>query len=266
MINEFRVAFQRLLDASVAQSPEFRSAMHEVFRLSPQVPQEERVFALEALVPVMRECEPIAGIAADLAVLAGALVEADTPAGQAGIEVMRQLAHYGKAADVFLQAWEQTGGGSPPPPMEVTAAEEQRVAASLNELARVATTGWWVAHRYGLAAKAVLTDADTRAALCTVPAAPQETAFLEELTHIAGRLSTEIAEYGEVHGLLRALAPDSAAVPENAAVPDHAPEEAPRTPEPPEPAPVPATPPGAGLLPPLPPGVSDSAGWAPQWK
>ncbi|ASU83948.1 hypothetical protein CDO52_15195 [Nocardiopsis gilva YIM 90087] len=212
MINEFRAAFQELLDAAVAQSPNFRSAMHEVFRLSSQVPQEERILALDALAPVMRQSEPVAGIAADLAVLAGALVEAGAPAGPAGVEVMRQLGDYGKAAGAFLMAWEETGGGTPPPPMEVTEAEEQRVAAYLNELARLATTGWWVSHRYGLAAKTVLNDTETRAALRSDPGTLQEMTYLEELTLIARQLAAEIQEYQEVHELLRMAAADSALV------------------------------------------------------
>ncbi|GAA1996678.1 hypothetical protein GCM10009799_24490 [Nocardiopsis rhodophaea] len=212
MINEFRAAFQELLDTAVAQSPNFRSAMHEVFRLSSHVPQEERILALDALVPVMRQSEPVAGIAADLAVVAGALMDTGTPAGPAGVEVMRQLATYGQAAGAFLAAWQETGAGTPPPPMEVTEAEEQRVAPYLNELARLATTGWWVSHRYALAARTVLNDADTRAALRGDRAAPRDVGHLAELTRIARQLSAEIAEYEEVHALLRMAAADNALV------------------------------------------------------
>lgn len=206
VIDEFRAAFQNVLDAAATQAPHFPAAVHEVFRLAPHVPAEERIIALDALAPVLRDSEPAAGIAADLAVLAGALVEAGAPAGQTGLEVLRQLGSYGKAAGAFLQAWQQTGGGTPPPPLEVTEAEEKRVTAVLEELAALATMGWWASERYGLAARTMLTDSYVRAAVRA------DAEALQELTRIAGELSAQLPEYAEVHELLRMSAADTVLV------------------------------------------------------
>ncbi|MGQ4267993.1 hypothetical protein [Nocardiopsis changdeensis] len=206
MTEEFRAAFQRVLDTAAEQAPGFPAAVHDVFRLSSQVPQEELAVAMEALAPVLSDCEPVAGIAADLAVLAGALVEAGAPAGQVGLEVLRQLGSYGQAAAAFMHAWDKTGGGAPPHPGEVGEAEEQRVEEVLGENAPLATVGWWTCLRYGLAAKAMLGDSRVRAAVRA------DSGALEGLSQIVHALSTRLPEFTEVGELLKMAEADSALV------------------------------------------------------
>lgn len=197
MTEEFRAAFQRVLDTAASQAPGFPEAVHDVFRLSSQVSREELAIALEALTPVLGDCEPHAGVAADLSVLAGALVESGAPAGQVGLEVLRQLGSYGQAAVAFIHAWEKTGGGSLPAPNDVGEAEEKRVEQVLGDNAPLATVGWWTSLRYGLAAKAMLGDSGVRAAVRADPGA------LHELGQIVQALSTRLNEFGEVGELLR---------------------------------------------------------------
>lgn len=197
MTDEFRAAFQRVLDTAASQAPAFPAAVHDVFRLSSQVPVEELAIAMEALPPVLGDSEPVAGIAADLAVLAGALVEAGAPAGQVGLEVLRQLGSYGQAAVAFMHAWDKTGGGQLPAPNDVSAADEQRVEEVLGENAPLATVGWWTSLRYGLAAKAMLGDPGVRAAVRA------DSSALEGLTQIVHALSTQLSEFVEVNELLR---------------------------------------------------------------
>ncbi|WP_159945104.1 MULTISPECIES: hypothetical protein [unclassified Nocardiopsis] len=206
MTEEFRAAFQRVLDTAANQAPDFPGAVHDVFRLSSQVPVDELAIAMEALAPVLSDAEPTAGIAADLAVLAGALVESGAPAGQVGLEVLRQLGSYGQAAVAFMHAWDKTGGGAPPAPPEVSEAEEARVEEVLGENAPLATVGWWTSLRYGLAAKAMLGDARVRAAVRSDPSA------LEGLTQIVHALSTQLSEFVEVNELLRMAEADTALV------------------------------------------------------
>ncbi len=197
MTDEFRAAFQRVLDTAASQAPGFPEAVHDVFRLSSQVPQEELAIALEALAPVLSDCEPYAGVSADLSVLAGALVESGAPAGQVGLEVLRQLGSYGQAAAAFIHAWEKTGAGTLPAPNDVGEAEEKRVEEVLGENAPLATVGWWTSLRYGLAAKAVLGDSGVRSAVRADPGA------LDELSQIVQALSTRLNEFTEVGELLR---------------------------------------------------------------
>uniref|UniRef100_UPI000379C3E3 hypothetical protein n=1 Tax=Nocardiopsis lucentensis TaxID=53441 RepID=UPI000379C3E3 len=197
MTEEFRAAFQRVLDTAASQAPEFSSAVHDVFRLSSQVSKDELATALEALAPVLGECESVAGVAADLAVLAGALVESGAPAGQVGLEVLRQLGSYGQAAVAFMHAWDKTGGGALPAPAAVTEAEEKRVEEVLGDNAPLATVGWWTSQRYGLAAKAMLGDPGVRTAV------RGDASALEGLGQIVRALSTQLSEFVEVHELLR---------------------------------------------------------------
>lgn len=194
---EFRAAFQRVLDTAAAQAPDFPEAVHDVFRLSTQVPPEELGHAMEALSPVLSDCEPVAGIAADLSVLAGALVESGAPAGQVGLEVLRQLGSYGQAAVAFMHAWDKTGGGRLPEPGETSGEQEKRVEEVLGENAPLATIGWWTSLRYGLAAKAMVSDASVRAALRA------DAGALEGLTQIVHALSTRLHEFVELGELLR---------------------------------------------------------------
>ncbi|WP_150240190.1 hypothetical protein [Nocardiopsis quinghaiensis] len=203
MTEEFRAAFQRVLDTAASQAPDFPAAVHDVFRLSSQVPVEELATAMEALAPVLSDTEPAAGIAADLAVLAGALVESGAPAGQVGLEVLRQLGRYGQAAAAFMHAWDKTGGGSPPSPNDVSEADEQRVEEVLGENAPLATAGWWTSLRYGLAAKAMLGDPEVRAAVRA------DSSALEGLTQIVHALSTQLSDFVELNELLRMAEADT---------------------------------------------------------
>lgn len=197
MIEEFRAAFQRVLDTAAGQAHDFPEAVKEAFRLSSSVPKEELEIALEALAPVLGDCEPYAGIAADLSVLAGALAESGTPAGQSGLEVLRQVGSYGQAAVAFMHAWDKTGGGTLPAPSQVGDEEEGRVEEVLGDNAPLATAGWWTAQRYGLAAKAMLSDSGVRSAVRADPSA------LDGLSQIVQALSTRLSEFGEVAELLR---------------------------------------------------------------
>ena len=197
MTEEFRAAFQRVLDTAASQAPEFPAAVHDAFKLSSQVPVEELGIAMEALSPVLGEAEPTAGIAADLAVLAGALVESGAPAGQVGLEVLRQLGSYGQAAVAFMHAWDKTGGGALPAPNSVSEADEARVEEVLGENAPLATMGWWTSLRYGLAAKAMLSDPGVRAAVRA------DSSALEGLTQIVHALSTQLSEFVAVKELLQ---------------------------------------------------------------
>ncbi|MFB8765530.1 hypothetical protein [Nocardiopsis alba] len=197
MTEEFRAAFQRVLDTAAGQTPDFPEAVREAFRLSSHVPAEELETALEALAPVLGDCEPYPGVAADLSVLAGALVESGAPAGQVGLEVLRQVGSYGQAAVAFLHAWEKTGGGPLPAPSEVSEAEEKRVEEVLGENAPLATMGWWTVQRYGLAAKAMLSDAGVRSAVRA------DAGAMKGLGQIVQALSTRLSEFGEISELLR---------------------------------------------------------------
>ncbi|WP_017572932.1 hypothetical protein [Nocardiopsis halotolerans] len=203
MTDEFRAAFQRVLDTAASQAPGFPAAVHDVFRLSSQVPVEELAIAMEALAPVLSDSEPAAGIAADLSVLAGALVEAGAPAGQVGLEVLRQLGSYGQAAVAFMHAWDKTGGGSLPTPNDVSETDEHRVEEVLGDNAPLATVGWWTSLRYGLAAKAMLGDSEVRAAVRA------DASALEGLTQIVHALSTQLSEFVEVNELLRMAEADT---------------------------------------------------------
>jgi hypothetical protein len=204
MITEFTTAFQDLMDAAEQRSSAVMTHIRRVFQLADDVSEADRTAALDALAPVIASSVP--GLSADLSILAGSLVEKGTPAGSAGIAVLEQLSTLGKAAGVFLYAWEQTGQDAPPDPDEVSQEHEERVAAVLGELAEVATTSWWVSPRFGLAAKTMLTDAKLRA---HVRADPE---LLEHLTLIAQQLASHIGPFGETYELLRMAAVDRAVV------------------------------------------------------
>lgn len=117
MVDEFRAAFQELIDASVSTDPQqFPPAVHKVYLLASRIPPAERELALEALTPLLSGDHAAPGIIADLSVVAGALVEMGTEPGPAGIEILHRLRTMGKGAIVFVRAWERTGGGTPPTP------------------------------------------------------------------------------------------------------------------------------------------------------
>ncbi|GAA1996811.1 hypothetical protein GCM10009799_24720 [Nocardiopsis rhodophaea] len=198
VIDEFRAAFQELIDASVATDPQpFPAAAHKVYTLVPHVPEEERELALEALAPLLSGGHALPGVAADLSLIAGAMVESGAAPGTTGVEVVRLLRLMGKGAAVFLSAWDRTGGGPPPDPDTVTAEAEERVATDLAEAAPTATVCWWTIRRHGLAAKTMLGSSAVRAAIRSDPA------LHAELVAISNQLSAALWEFDEVRALLR---------------------------------------------------------------
>ncbi|MFW5418032.1 hypothetical protein J0910_15580 [Nocardiopsis sp. CNT-189] len=215
MIQEFRTAVGNVAEVAESRPHELRMAMAEVFRAAPHVSREVRTEGIDALARTLTEHRWSPGVAVEVAILCGALVEHDTPAGAAGVEVMRQLSENGKGADLFRAAWEEAGQ-KPPAPDEVTADSERPVAEYLARpefevadpasMAASMTMCWWVSQRYGLAAKTMLNDAGVRAALRAEPE------MLGELTVVAQNLSAHIDEYTEVHELLRMAAADRALV------------------------------------------------------
>lgn len=198
MIDAFRAAFQELIDASLLGDPQrFGPAVGQVYGLASRVPASERQIALEALGPIFSGHHAGPGMEADLTVVAGALVEMGTAPGTTGIEVLRLLREAGKAAGVFLHAWEQTGGGPPPEPDQVSGADEERVATVLGDSAPTATMCWWTARRYGLSAKTMLSSARVRSAV------RRDEEMHSDLLAIAAQLSAHLTEFGEVSALLR---------------------------------------------------------------
>mgnify|MGYP006976762391 FL=1 len=198
VIDAFRAAFQELIDASLLGDPQrFGPAVGRVYELASQVPVSEREIALEALGPIFSGHHAGPGIEADLTVVAGALVEMGTQPGTTGIEVLRLLRETGRAAGMFLHAWDKVGDGAPPDPDQVTAADESKVAAVLGDSAPVATLCWWTARRYGLSAKTMLSSAQVRAAVRA------DAEMHSDLLAIAAQLSAHLAEFGEVTALLR---------------------------------------------------------------
>ncbi|GAB3209102.1 hypothetical protein GCM10027294_22140 [Marinactinospora endophytica] len=198
MIDAFRAAFQELIDAALAGAPHrFGPAVRNVHGLASQVPTEERAIALEALAPIFSGHHAGPGVSADLAVVAGALVEMGTDPGPTAVEILRRAADSGKGAALFLQSWEKTGGGTPPEPEQVTSADEERVAAALGENAPAATMCWWTSRRYGLSAKTMLGEAAVRAAV------REDTVLREDLTAVAAHLAAFLPEFDEVGALAR---------------------------------------------------------------
>ncbi|MDA8370005.1 MAG: hypothetical protein M0026_09040 [Nocardiopsaceae bacterium] len=198
MIDEFRAAFQELIDASVAtDAQQFPPAVQRVYHLASQVPADERELALEALAPIISGGYALPGITADLSVVAGALVEMGAAPGPTGTEVMRQVRTMGQGAAVFLHAWERTAATPPPDPDEVTAAAEERVAAELGDTAPTATMCWWTVRRYALAAKTMLSEPSVRTAM------RGDTELRAELIAISNQLCPALPEFGEVRALLR---------------------------------------------------------------
>lgn len=207
MVDEFRAAFQELIDASVATDPQqFPPAVHKVYLLASQIPASERELALEALTPLLSGDHAAPGIIADLSVVAGALVEMGTDPGPAGVEILHRLRTMGKGAIVFVRAWERTGGGPPPDPDAVTADAEARVAADLGPDAPAATMCWWTIRRHGLAARTMLGEPGVRAHIRRDPSTHAE------LVAIANQLSDQLDEFDEVRALLRMAETSSALV------------------------------------------------------
>ncbi|MEV2276893.1 hypothetical protein AB0I72_15060 [Nocardiopsis sp. NPDC049922] len=198
MVDEFRAAFQELIDASVAADPQqFPPAVHKVYVLASQIPASERELALEALAPLLSGNQAAPGIIADLSVVAGALVEMGTDPGPTGIEVLLRARGMGRGAIVFTRAWERTGPDAPPDPDTVTAADETRVAADLGADAPGATMCWWTIRRHGLAARTMLGHTSVRAHVRRDPT------LHAELVAIANQLSDHLREFDDIRNLLR---------------------------------------------------------------
>jgi len=207
VIDEFRAAFQELIDASVASDTRrFPDAVHRVYSGAHQVPTEERELALEALGTLLQGAHTGPGITADLCVVAGALVECGTMPGDTGTTVVRLLRTMGQGATVFLHAWNATGPGAPPDPDEVTAEAEQRVAARLGDTAATATICWWTIRRHALAAATMLGDHRVRAAV------RGDATLSAELIAIANQLSGTLPEFDDLRALLRMTGATSALV------------------------------------------------------
>ncbi|GHC80226.1 hypothetical protein GCM10007079_19030 [Nocardiopsis terrae] len=207
MVDEFRAAFQELIDASVSTDPQqFPPAVHKVYLLASRIPPAERELALEALTPLLSGDHAAPGIIADLSVVAGALVEMGTEPGPAGIEILHRLRTMGKGAIVFVRAWERTGGGTPPDPDTVTADAEARVAADLGADAPAATMCWWTIRRHGLAAKTMLSEPSVRSHTRRDPS------LHAELVAIANQLSDLLTEFDQLRALLRMAEVTSALV------------------------------------------------------
>ncbi|MDA2803933.1 hypothetical protein [Nocardiopsis suaedae] len=207
MIDEFRAAFQELIDASVASDTErFPEAVHRVYNLAHHVPAEERELALEALGTLLSGGHTGPGITADLCVVAGALVESGAIPGETGTTVVRLLRTMGQGAAVFLHAWNAAGAGDVPDPDEVTAQAEQTVAEDLGETAATATICWWTIRRHALAAATMLADHRVRAAVRA------DTALGAELIAISNQLSAALEEFTEMRALLRMTGATSALV------------------------------------------------------
>lgn len=197
VIDEFRSAFQELIDSSVTAGAGFSAAVHRVYQLAPHVPAQERALAMKALGPVLAGDHGTPGVIADLMVVAGAMVEIGTPPGATGVEVLRQLVFSGKGAVQFLKAWNQAGSDTLPDPDSVGEADQNRVAPHLGNDAPVMTVAWWTIRRGGLAGKTMLTDPEVRAALRRDPA------LHAELVPIAQQLRCALWEFDEINTLLR---------------------------------------------------------------
>ncbi|MBR8745077.1 hypothetical protein [Nocardiopsis sp. MG754419] len=207
MVDEFRAAFQELIDASVATDPHrFPPAVHKVYLLASRIPTSERELALEALTPLLAGDHAAPGVLADLAVVAGALVEMGTEPGPAGIEILHLLRTMGNGAIAFLRAWESTGVGAPPDPDAVTADAEARVSAHLGNDAPAATMCWWTIRRHGLAGRTMLAHPEVRAHIRRDPS------LHAQLVAITNQLSDLLVEFDEVRTLLRMAEATSALV------------------------------------------------------
>ena len=207
MVDEFRTAFQELIDASVSSDPQnFPPAVHKVYLLASHIPVSERELALEALAPLLSGDHAAPGITADLCVVAGALVEMGTNPGPTGVQVLNRLRTMGKGAVVFLRAWKRTSQAPPPDPDTVTAEAEARVTGELGPDAPSATMCWWTIRRHGLAAKTMLSESNVRSHLRSDPS------LHAELVAITNQLSTLLTEFDQVRALLRMSEASSALV------------------------------------------------------
>ncbi|MEE2044740.1 hypothetical protein Q7689_15375, partial [Nocardiopsis tropica] len=75
MIEDFRGAVSAVAEAAENQPSQLRAAVSAVFRLADRVPADARVEGLAVLTGTLRAHQWSAGVAADIALLCGALVE-----------------------------------------------------------------------------------------------------------------------------------------------------------------------------------------------
>ncbi|MFL1426392.1 MULTISPECIES: hypothetical protein [unclassified Nocardiopsis] len=197
MIEDFRRAVADVVEAAPSRPHDVLPLAGTLFQLAGHVPVEERAAALAAIAGRLRTPERIAlGAVADLAVLCGALVEVGTPAGPAGVEITRRAREVGAQAMRFAEAWETTGEDDPPHPRETGESHRARVTPVLGDADMYSLASWATMQPYGLAVRAVLSDAEVRAALREDPRG------LAELQALSSRMRRHVEEFGEVYELL----------------------------------------------------------------
>ncbi|WP_306367646.1 hypothetical protein [Nocardiopsis sp. CC223A] len=197
MIEDFRRAVADVVEAAQSRPHDVLPLAGTLFQLAGHVPVAERVAALAAIAERLRTPDRIAlGAVADLAVLCGALVEVGTPAGPAGVEITRRAREVGAQALRFAEAWESTGGDDPPHPRETGESHRARVTPVLGDADMYSLASWATMQPYGIAIRAVLSDAEVRAALRADPRG------LAELQVLSSRMRRHVEEFGEVYELL----------------------------------------------------------------
>lgn len=257
----FRTAVQGLIEAAESQdTSRFATHVRASFELAAQVDTAAREDAIAEVGPVIANPGILPGDAADLAIVAGAMVDTGARAGSVGLLVLRSLATTTQAAIQFVDAWEHTGGGSVIAPEALTTADEQRVAQVLGAQAGAATMAWWTARRFAAAGVSMLGDAEVRSHLAAEPE------LQRDLAAGAARLGAILPEFAQLATLLDGIIAEP---PEETPAPD-----APPAGEPPvtsgpvttEPAPPSGHPPGAGLVPEPPPSAAVTAQWGTAWR
>ncbi|MDS1269127.1 hypothetical protein RIF23_02320 [Lipingzhangella sp. LS1_29] len=259
MTDAFRTAVLGLIDAAESQDTHrFATHVRDSFELAGQVDAQAREDAIARIGPVIANPGILPGDAADLAIVAGAMVDTGARAGSVGLLVLRSLASTAQAATRFVEAWEQTGDGPLIEPEALTTADEERVATVLGTTAGSATMAWWTARRFAAAGVSMLGDTEVRSHLAAEPD------LHAELYGGAQRLAHALPEFAQLRSLL-----DNVDVPA-----DSAPPSPPPAPQPPQPPPAPAPsaapssppPPGRGLVPPPPASACVTAQWGTTWR
>lgn len=274
MTDAFRDSYLGLIEAARSgDSDRFANHVRESYELATQAPMAERESAVEAIGPVIAEPGVLPGAVADLAIVAGALVETGARPGRVGLLVLRELSDNTAIAVRFVQAWESTGEDAVIEPEYVTTADEERVAQVLGPQAGRATMAWWTSRRFAAAGVSMLTAESVREDLSHAPT------LLGELLTGAQRLAPMLPEFAQLALDLAEIEPVPGAV------------EAPAPPAPPVPSPPPEpgepvgepvgepgdsvgepevavvwSPPGAGLVPRPPASAAPDARWGLGWR
>lgn len=261
----FREAYLGLIEAARSgDSYRFANHVRESYELAAQAPMAEREAAVQAIGPVIAEPGVLPGAVADLAIVAGALVETGASPGAVGLGVLRELAANTSIALRFVEAWEHTGEDAVIEPEYVTTTDEERVAQVLAHQAGRATMAWWTSRRFAAAGVSMLTAPSVRAELAAAPALYREllsgaerlAAMLPEFLHLASALG-EVDPVAEPAGRQEATGA-------MAAVPVEVGEAAPGGEEPQPPAVW--HPPGADLVPQPPPSAAVGRRWGRRWR